>query len=182
MKTLLMILLWGVISSNIYAQKSYYQRAQEPDSILTVYLEEDTIHSYPSAFLVFKNNSSDSIVLVSEFWHFLDEFTPGGKSGFMMDFHFNGHSETPNWGENPNVHYVFSTGNYKGKSIVQPYSIVKYRIDVPIYGRKTNEECLVSFHLNYRYINLNKGGGRTVYIKTKDLNLEYLFRDTEKVY
>jgi hypothetical protein len=151
----------GVINHNIYAQ--------EQDTIFYVYLETDTVHYY-SVYLVFENTSNDSILLISDFQNFFEEFKHG--PGFRINFYFNCNQGLPNWGELPPHRYTYSNG----KTYISPLSIVKFPVSLPYFGKlKEDIEYGLVFELNYRYINLTKREGKYFYhVETDYFKLDYL--------
>jgi hypothetical protein len=167
MKNLILIAVFAGLISHIYAQKSFYERVQEPDSIFSVYLEKDTLNAH-SLFLVFENRSSDSIILVSDFKNFSAfEYTPG----FLINFYFNQELGLPTWGELRPDYYRFS----EGRSPAPPRSIIRFPIELPNIGKIRNDiEKGIIFEVFYRYFNITQRKAASFYVKTDYFKLDYL--------
>ncbi|GHT11871.1 hypothetical protein FACS189432_08020 [Bacteroidia bacterium] len=167
-KLILVTVLFVGLINPIYAQKSFYEQVNEPDSIFSVYLEKDTISSYRRVYLVFKNNSSDSIVLKSNFEHFSSfRYSPG----IYINFYINHLLGLPNWGDLRPDYFKFS----EGQTHVPPKAIIRFPIELPYLGKVKNEvEKGIDFELFYFYYNVTQKQASCFRVKTNYLNLNYL--------
>jgi hypothetical protein len=170
MKKLILVIVFAWLINHVYAQKSFYEQIQEPDSIFSIYLEEDTLHSR-SIYLVFKNNSSDSIVLKSDFENFDTRFK--SRPGFLICFYFNHELGLPNWGESRPDHFKFSNGVTQ----VSPRSKIRFQIELPYIGKIRDDiEKGIIFEVFYFYYNATQKKASSFYVTTNYLNLKYLKR------
>jgi len=169
MKKVILITAFALQISCAPAQKSFYERVQEPDSIFSVYLEEDTLNIY-SVFLVFENKSQDSIMLTSNFENFFEfRYSPG----ILINFYFNHELGLPTWGDLRPDYYNFKDG----WEPISPLSIIKFPISLPFVGRIRDDiEKGIDFEVFYRYYNITQKKASSFYIKTNYLNLNYLKR------
>lgn len=168
-KLILVTVLFVGLISPIFAQQSSYVRVHEPDSIFSVYLEEDTVSSYRSVYLVFKNNSSDSIILRSKFEHISDYVYH--SPGILINFYINHLLGLPNWGDLRPDYFKFS----EGQTHVPPKAIIRFPIELPYLGKIKNEvEKGIDFELFYRYYNVTQRKASSFHVKTNYLNLNYL--------
>jgi len=157
--------------SNAYTQQSFYERVHESDSIFSVYLEEDTLSTIYSVFLVFENKSQDSIILVSNFENFMTKFSY--SPGILINFYFNHELGLPNWGSLYPEYYKFS----EGRTPVPPCSVIKFPISLPYIGRIRDDiEKGIDIEIFYRYFNMTQRQADSYYVKTNYLNLKYLKR------
>jgi hypothetical protein len=158
-----------VLINPVKAQQPFYEKVREQDSIFSVYLEEDTLNDYYSVFLVFKNKTSDSIVLTSKFEYFIDRlyYTPG----IYINFYIKQELGLLNWGELRPEYFKFSNG----KTHVPPRSIIRFPIVLPYIGKIKDEvEKGLVFEVFYFYYNVTQKRANSFYVKTNYLNLKYL--------
>jgi len=173
-KLIFITILMGQISI-VFAQKSFYERVHESDSIFSIYLEEDTISSIYSVLLVFDNKSQDSIVLVSNFENFLTKFSY--SPGILINFYVNHELGMPVWGSLYPQYYRFS----EGRIPISPLSVTKFPISLPNIGKIRDDiEKGIDFEIFYRFYNVTQRKASSFYTKTNYLNLKYLKRFEEK--
>ena len=166
-----MTVLFTVLIDPVKAQQCFYEKVRERDSIFSVYLEEDTLHDYHSVFLVFKNETSDSIVLASNFEYFIDRFYY--IPGIYINFYINQELGLLNWGELRPEYFKFSNG----KTHVPPRVIIRFPIALPHIGKiKDGVEKGLVFEIFYFYYNVTQKKANSFYVKTNYLNLKYLKR------
>jgi hypothetical protein len=191
MKKLVLItalLFTKLACSDMFAQMSDADLQKEvlkPDTVFSVYLEEDTVYRFHSVFLVFENITGDSILLHSHFKLFREDVSPAwrwdSERGFKMNFYLDGGNKAmmPNWGQWEDNFYKFSDDKNDGRTLMPPHSIVRFRIPLP-YPAGSSDKWELSFSINYLYVNLTKKNGRPVSMETNRLDLGYLNNKTKK--
>ena len=167
-KTIITTILLLMIVINQGQAQSYYDQIAQPDSVFSVYVEQDTTNYY-SVYLVFENISNDSILLISNFRNFTEQIEPG--PGFRIKFFLNHNQIMPNRGELPIDSYTY----FEGRTHVAPFSIIKYPVALPYVGVLRNDvEYGLVFEVNYRYFNFDKREGGNYRVKTDYYKLDYL--------
>ena len=167
MKIITTTLLLLIAATNQVHAQSYYDLIAQPDSVFSIYVEQDTTNYY-SVYLVFENTTNDSILLTSNFRNFIDQIEPG--PGLKINLFRNNNEIMPNREEFIS-HYTY----FFGRTHIAPFSIVRYPVALPYIGILTEGvEYGLIFDVNYRYYNFDKKEGKTYRVRTDYYKLDYL--------
>ena len=124
------------------------------DSVVSVHLRQN-IQNECHLDLVFKNNSEDTVYLLSRFKHFYSEWST--VSGIQINGYMNHKPVGLSWGELPPKYFTFSNGHTK----IPPQSAVFFKFDIMsayCHEHEENYEFGVDFDVNYLYSIVRENG------------------------